>query len=280
MIYALYKYLPRKFLSTRMYHLARIENRPLKNLIIWAYCRITGANTDFAAEKNPFRYPSLNAFFTRALADGARPVDPDNDTLVSPVDGRCAMFGDITNGQLYQAKSQRYRLDALLNSQEDARHYQNGKTLTLYLAPDDYHRIHMPCDAVLTHSSFCPGDKHSVALDLLDKIPALFAANERLVCHFESAYGKMALIMVGALNVSSIETVWHGEYRDNGHNHYTHQPPLALRKGQEIGRFNLGSTVILCLENPDIRFTNLKLENGGKIRMGEPLAKLAESSRG
>ncbi len=269
MNYAFYKRLPRKWLSQQMYRLARIRNRPVKNTIIWLYQKITNAKTDFAKEKNPYHYRDLNDFFTRELADGARPVDPSPDALISPVDGRCAICGRIEEGQLFQAKQQRYSLEALLNSAKYAQTLKDGSTVTLYLAPDDYHRIHMPCAGQLTAMSFCPGDKHSVALDLLEKIPNLFAGNERLVCHFETEFGRMAMVMVGAMNVSSIETVWHGELHTAENNHYTYDPALSFAKGEEIARFNLGSTVILCFEKDAIELDSALLESGEKIRMGE-----------
>lgn len=266
-----YKLLPRKALSALFYRLARIEYPPVKNAIIWSYQKITGANTDFAGEKNPYRYKNLNDFFTRSLAPNTRIIDTDNSHIVSPVDGRCAIFGNLTEGKLYQAKTQQYSLSALLNSQSEAEKYQDGTTCTLYLAPDDYHRIHMPYDGKLIGMSFCPGDKHSVALNLLEKIPNLFAGNERLVCHFETSFGPMALVMVGALNVSSIETVWHGEVKDNGNNHYTYDNTPFYKKGDEIGRFNLGSTVILCFPKDAIELSNPKLSTGDKIQMGEAI---------
>lgn len=271
---ALYKLIPRALLTKAFYHLARIETPLLKNAIIWTYQKITGADTAFAVEKNPYRYRSLNDFFTRALAAGERSIDEEPQAFISPVDGRCAVFGSIEAGQLHQAKTRQYSLAALLNSAKYAEAFEGGSSVTLYLAPDDYHRIHMPCDARLTAMSFCPGDKHSVAIDLLEHIPNLFAGNERLVCHFDTEFGAMALIMVGALNVSSIETVWHGELRDSGDNHYRYSPAKTFKKGEEIGRFNLGSTVILCCSEDMIDFNNPKLGNGNKIRMGEAIGTL------
>lgn len=269
-----YRLIPRALCSRLFYFISRIELTWIKNCIIWIYCKITGAKTDFAAEKNPYSYRSLNDFFTRALADGARSIDEEEKVLVSPVDGRCAVYGNIENGRLFQAKTRDYSLAALLNSQRFADCFQNGKTLTLYLAPDDYHRIHMPCDGRLVMMSFCPGDRHSVALDLLEKIPNIFAANERLVLHFETDFGAMALVMVGALNVSSIETPWSGALYDQGDNFYSYDPPLFFKKGQEIGRFNLGSTVILCFPENALDFLNDKLATGDKIKMGEKIAEL------
>lgn len=267
-----YRLLPKKALSQLMYRAARIETPWLKNRLIRLYQHITGATTSFAAEKNPLAYPSLNAFFTRALATDARPIASEKNSFISPVDGRCAIFGEIKAGQLFQAKTQRYSLAALLNDAAYAEQFEHGQTATLYLAPDDYHRIHMPCDGELTAMTFCPGNRHSVALDLLERIPNLFAGNERLVCHFTTDFGELALVMVGALNVSSIETVWHGELHDNGDNHYRYDAPIAFKKGEEIGRFNLGSTVILCCTAGALHWTSEKLSNGEKIFMGEAIA--------
>ena len=271
----LYVLIPRRLTSALMHCLARIEKpRWLKNRIIAAYCRITGANTDFAAEKNPYAYRSLNDYFTRALADGARPIAPENSAITSPVDGRCATYGTVNTDTILQAKGLPYSVATLLGSAEWAEYFVGGSSATLYLAPDDYHRIHMPCDGQLLAMRFCPGDKHSVALPLLDKIPGIFAGNERVACLFETPFGKMALVMVGALNVSSIETVWHGVVLDrDNHNDYDYRADnLYYPKGAEIGRFNLGSTVILFFENSVIGWERAALDDGRKIHMGEIIA--------
>lgn len=273
MFYYYYRLLPRKLLSRLFYWLARIKIVWIKNVLIRGFCFVTKANTDFAAEKDPFAYPTLNAFFTRTLAADARPIDAAPESIISPVDGRCAYHHTIENGLMIQAKSQRYSLAALLNSYELAQAYESGTAITLYLAPDDYHRVHMPCDGHLVSMTFCPGDKHSVALDLLEKIPLLFAGNERLVCHFETELGKMSVIFVGALNVSSISTVWHGIVSDNGaDNHYFYPEKPFFAKGAELGQFNLGSTVILCFQSQQIDWQNEKLNNRDKILMGEKIA--------
>ena len=160
----LHTLIPRRLSSAVMYRLARVKTRFLKNAIIRAYTKITGANTDFAAEKDPYAYATLNDFFTRALAAGARPIDADNAAIVSPVDGRCAHYGAVQDGMTLQAKGLPYSVEALLGSREWADAFAGGSTATLYLAPDDYHRIHMPCDGRLLAMRFCPGDKHSVSL--------------------------------------------------------------------------------------------------------------------
>ena len=270
----LYTLIPRRLSSALMYRLARVKTRFLKNAIIRAYMKITGANMDFAAEKNPYAFATLNDFFTRALAAGARPIEADNAAIVSPVDGRCAHYGAVQDGMTLQAKGLPYSVEALLGSAEWADAFAGGSTATLYLAPDDYHRIHMPCDGRLLALRFCPGDKHSVSLSLLGRIPGIFSGNERAVCLFETPCGKMAVVMVGALNVSSIETVWQGELHDRGsRNLYDYSAEdLRFAKGAEIGRFNLGSTVILFFEKDVLGWKRDVLERATKIRMGEAIA--------
>lgn len=272
---SLYRLIPRRLTSSLMYRLSRIEMPWLKNTIIRHYMRLTGANTSFALEKNPYAYQSLNAFFTRALAEGERPIDASPDHIASPVDGRCAIWQTLEQKSLLQAKSIRYTVDELLGEHELADYYRNGETATLYLAPDDYHRIHMPCDGELVGMRFCPGDKHSVALGLLDKIPNIFAGNERVVAWFETEFGTMTLVLVGALNVSSIETVWHGVVHHNPQGntyHYTGQS-RRFGKGEEIARFNLGSTVILFFPQGRIAWDAATLADQKKILMGQKIAK-------
>ena len=251
----LYTLIPRRLSSAVMYRLARVKTRFLKNAIIRAYA-------------------TLNDFFTRALAAGARPIDADNAAIVSPVDGRCAHYGAVQDGMTLQAKGLPYSVEALLGSREWADAFAGGSTATLYLAPDDYHRIHMPCDGRLLAMRFCPGDIHSVSLSLLDRIPGIFSGNERAVCLFETPFGRMALVMVGALNVSSIETVWQGELHDRGsRNLYDYgTEDRRFAKGAEIGRFNLGSTVILFFEKDVLGWKRDVLERAAKIRMGEAIA--------
>lgn len=270
---SLYTLIPRRLTSKVMYHLARIKTPWLKNLIIRVYMRITGANTDFAAEKDPYAYNCLNDFFTRALAEGIRPIDADADSIASPVDGRCAVWQTIARDTMLQAKNIIYRVDELLGDEALAARYIDGETATLYLAPDDYHRIHMPCDGTLLGMRFCPGDKHSVALSLLNKIPNIFAGNERVVAWFDTKFGVMTMVFVGALNVSSIETVWHGVVHNHTNNTYDYaDTPRHFQKGEEIARFNLGSTVILFFPPNSIRWDEEALRDQRKILMGQKIA--------
>lgn len=270
---SLYTLIPRRLTSKVMYHLARIKTPWLKNLIIRAYMRITRANTAFAAKKNPYAYTSLNDFFTRALAEGTRPIDTDASSVSSPVDGRCAVWQTMHAQTLLQAKNIIYSAEELLGDATLAAHYTHGETATLYLAPDDYHRIHMPCDGTLLGMRFCPGDKHSVALSLLNKIPNIFAGNERVVAWFDTEFGVMTMVFVGALNVSSIETVWHGVVHNHTNNTYDYaDTPRHFQKGEEIARFNLGSTVILFFPPNSIRWDEEALRDQRKILMGQKIA--------
>lgn len=272
----LYSLIPRRLTSKAMYYLARITVPWLKNPIIRLYMHITGADTSFARKKNPYAYSSLNDFFTRELAEGERPLNTDKDTLVSPVDGRCAVWETMNDHTVLQAKNITYTIDELLGDTTLAEQYKNGATATLYLAPDDYHRIHMPCNGTLLGMRFCPGDKHSVALSLLNKIPNIFAGNERVVAWFDTEFGLMTLVLVGALNVSSIETVWHGVVHNNTNNDYDYSAtPRHFAKGDEIARFNLGSTVILFFPANRIIWQEDALRDHRKILMGQKIARRA-----
>lgn len=268
----IYFLLPRRALTRIMFFLARIRIKWIKNALIFIYMRITGARTDFAIENNPYAYPDLDAFFTRAIRPELRPIEAN---IVSPVDGRCAIYGRIEEGQMLQAKGMNYRLEALLGGEDWAQSFSEGQTATLYLAPDDYHRIHMPCDGRLLAMRYCPGDVHSVGLKWLNHIPHLFASNERLICLFETEYGLMAMVLVGALNVASIETVWQGAVRSKEKRHYHYQDQdKRFQKGEEIAQFHLGSTVILLWQKDQIHWREALLD-GQKIQMGQTLADAA-----
>ena len=267
----LYKLLPKRLTSWLMYKLARIEWPPLKNLIIRGYIHCTKANTDFSPEKNPLNYQSLNDFFTRPLIKELRPLETG---FVSPVDGRCAIWGEVNHRTVMQAKNISYSLAELLASNGWAELFDGGSQATIYLAPDDYHRIHAPCDCRLLAMHFVSGAKHSVALPLLGQIPRIFAANERLVCLFDSEeFGQFAMVWVGALNVSSISTRWAGEMRRQRNNHYDYRNyAMNFARGEELGQFNLGSTVILLLQRDKIQWDGARLD-GRKILLGQSLGR-------
>jgi len=268
--------LPHHLLSWLVYHLARVQWPPLKNFMLRVYLRLHEVNMEEAEEYNPFAYPSLNAFFTRQLKAEVRPIDSNSDSLVSPVDGTVSQAGVIRDGQIFQAKGHEYSLKTLLGgSDEMARPFVNGNFATLYLSPRDYHRIHMPCDGRLTDMIYVPGRLFSVAPHTVNTIPGLFARNERLVCRFETPAGIMIMVLVGAVNVSAIDTVWAGSITPPSkwhiqRSHYDAGVEISLKKGVEMGRFNLGSTVILLMEQ-DVKMGSL-LSAGNSLRLGQKIA--------
>ncbi len=253
-----------------MFKLARIRFKPFKNLAIRIYTQLNTVNLEDAEIADKYSYESLNAFFTRALKPEARPLDSDNSNWICPVDGTVSQAGAIENGRIFQAKGRDYSLLELLGGGETpAATFNNGKFATFYLSPRDYHRIHMPVDAELKQMTYIPGRLFSVAAYTVKAIPRLFARNERVVCLFETRHGPMVMVLVGAINVSATETVWHGLVTSVGGKIKRFNYPageVSLKRGDEMGRFNLGSTVIL------ITTENFKLEEriqaGAVVHMG------------
>jgi phosphatidylserine decarboxylase len=228
-----------------------------------------------AANPDPAAYASFNDFFTRALAPGARPI-ADAD-LVCPVDGAISQLGAIDGDAILQAKGHTYTVQALVGGDADlARPFLGGHFATLYLSPKDYHRIHMPCDGALTRMIHVPGELFSVNPTTARGVPGLFARNERVVCVFDGARGPFVLVLVGATIVGSMATVWHGvvnpprpgTVRDW---RYEGDKAVALKQGDEMGRFLLGSTVVLLFPPGPLAF-NAAWKARGAIRMGEPMA--------
>ncbi len=233
-----------------------------------------GVNMAEAANPDIASYPTFNEFFSRPLKPGARPLS-DAD-LISPVDGAISQFGPIRRDQIFQAKGHDYSTTTLVGGDAQlAQRFEDGHFATLYLSPKDYHRIHMPCDGRLTRMIYVPGDLFSVNPATARGVPGLFARNERVVCVFESEQGPFVLTLVGATIVGSMATVWHGvvnpprskqvrEWR------YDDQQ-IVLKKGEEMGRFLLGSTVVMLFPKGDLRF-NPAWAPAGAIRMGEAMA--------
>ena len=230
-------------------------------------------NMDEAAEPDIAAYKSFNDFFTRALKAGVRPLA--QAPLICPVDGAISQFGAIAGDQIFQAKGHRYSTTALLGG--DARlaaQFQDGLFATLYLSPRDYHRIHMPCAGRLTRMIHVPGELFSVNPTTARGVPGLFARNERVVCVFEhETLGPWALVLVGATIVGSMSTVWHGLIKREGPVHEWRYDTSGIRlaQGAEMGRFLLGSTVVMCFPKGALRF-NPSWEPGGAIKMGEVMA--------
>ena len=272
--------LPQHFLSRIVLRVTRIRLWPVKNLLIRSFLRGFKVNMSEAAQPNPLQYPSFNAFFTRALRHGARATDIDPGALVSPVDGTVSQIGRLNGSKLLQAKGHDYTLEALLDgAPEWAQRFTGGAFATLYLAPYNYHRIHMPIAGTLRAAWFVPGRLFSVNAVTAAAVPGLFAKNERVVCVFEDGPRAFAMVLVGALFVGSIATVWHGDVAPRSPHQRVDLPldtsrsPLKLSKGAEMGRFNMGSTVIL-LTPPDLVNWLPKFATGSRVEVGQMLARL------
>jgi phosphatidylserine decarboxylase len=280
--------LPQHFLSRLILRITRIRLRPIKNLLIRSFVRGFRPDLTEAAQPNPLEYPSFNAFFTRALRHGARPIDFDPGVLISPVDGTISQIGRLDGSRLLQAKGHHYTLEALLDgAPEWARRFEGGAFATLYLAPYNYHRIHMPMAGTLRAAWFVPGKLFSVNAVTAQAVPGLFAKNERVVCVFEETTVGLdrptgrafAMVLVGALFVGSIATVWHGDITPRSPRRRVDLPldasraRLSLDKGAEMGRFNMGSTVILLVP-PDTLEWLPRFTPGTTIEVGRMLARL------
>jgi phosphatidylserine decarboxylase len=239
---------PQKTLSRIVRAATRWTWRPWKDFLIGRVVRAYRVDMGEAAQPDPHAYPSFNAFFTRALREGARPLDGDGDAIACPADGRISQIGRIADGRILQAKGRLYSVAELLRDEAAAAAYRDGIFATIYLSPRDYHRVHMPLAGELVETLHVPGRLFSVAPTPVAEIPRLFARNERLVCHFRGEHGPFVVAMVGAMLVSGVTTVWGGpeippyaracnrrDWLDKG---------VKLARGAEMGRFEMGSTVI------------------------------------
>lgn len=275
---ALHSMLPGHFLSWLMFHIARIQNPGFKNFFIGVFAKLYKVNLEEAELEQIKSYPDFSAFFTRALKPGARPIDQDPKVLISPVDGTISELGPVLNGKMIQAKGFDYTVSELLGGSKAAAFFNKGSFCTIYLAPHNYHRIHMPANGRLREWSYQPGRLFSVSTQVVRKVPKVFVRNERVCAIFETDFGPMAVIMVGALFVGSIETVWNGRITPpHGQEAGTYSPmsPVVLMRGRELGRFNMGSTVIL-LAPPGMVAWRPHLKAGKEVRMGLALGNLAK----
>ncbi|RAP59183.1 archaetidylserine decarboxylase [Oleiagrimonas sp. MCCC 1A03011] len=243
--------LPHRFLSRIVYWATRWTWAPWKNFLIGQIVRRYNVDMRQAAQPDPRAYAHFNEFFTRELKPDARPLDADPRSIVSPADGRISQAGRIEEGRIFQAKGQSYTAAELLADEAAAAPYRNGHFATVYLSPRDYHRVHMPMDGELVSTRHVPGRIFSVAPFAVEAIPRLFARNERLICHFRGEHGPFAVILVGAILVSSVSTVWDGltipPYASRITDRDASGRGIRLARGQEMGRFNMGSTVIVLL---------------------------------
>ncbi|CAL1239549.1 archaetidylserine decarboxylase [Candidatus Methylocalor cossyra] len=283
-LFALLQYpLPQHPLSRLVGRLARCRQPLLKDLLIRAAVACYGVDLSEAEPADIRAYRCFNEFFTRALQPGARPIASEPGAVVSPADGRISQFGPITEGRLLQAKGKTYGVTELLGGDpERARPFQAGSFVTIYLSPRDYHRLHMPLSGTLRAMVHVPGRLFSVNAATTAQVPGLFARNERVVTLFDSEAGPMAVVLVGAIFVASIETVWHGVVTPPAGKavqmwEYPHQS-VTLERGAELGRFNMGSTVVVLFGQNAVRWRDLA--PGLQVRMGQTLAWIATRPAG
>jgi len=267
--------LPKHWLTAVIYRVARIRNVRIKNFLITRFVQLYDVNVEEIKLDLPQDFATFNDFFVRELQDGAREIDDHADSIVSPADGTVSLTGMLRADSVLQAKGLSYSLDDLLATDLDkAASYVNGRFATIYLAPYNYHRVHAPFDGELIAARYVPGDLFSVNEATVSRVAGLFRRNERLVMHFRTSSGPAVVIFVGALNVGSISTPWSGEIRPRKSgivdtidisNHDSN-----VRKGDLLGWFNMGSTVILLLPDGACEW-NDDLEPGDTLRMGESI---------
>ncbi|MDX1454504.1 MAG: archaetidylserine decarboxylase [Gammaproteobacteria bacterium] len=273
--------LPHHALSRVVHWLTRLRLGPLTTAAIKQFVKGFKVDLSLAVREEARDYDSFNDFFTRALKVSARPVDGSEKSVVSPVDGAVSQAMAIEDGRIFQAKGHSYTAAELLGSEEDAEMFSNGSFATIYLSPRDYHRIHMPLDGELSMVRHVPGRLFSVNTRTTAEVPGLFARNERVVTIFDTPAGKLAVVMVGAIFVGSIETVWAGEItpprgRDLKTWHYgtaSGRDGIRIAKGKELGRFNMGSTVILLAEQGRLSWDDI-MQPGAALKMGQRIGKL------
>lgn len=277
-LFALPQYLlPHHAISRLVLWLTRCRIVWLKNFLMKHFINHFNVNMAEAEQSNYRHYEFFNAFFTRALQPEARPLAQGGNVILCPVDGAVSQAGDIRHDTIFQAKGHDYSATTLLGGDPAlAKQFANGKFATLYLSPRDYHRIHMPVSGTLRQMIYVPGRLFSVNPKTVRCIPGLFARNERVVAVFDTELGALAMVLVGAINVACIETVWHGVVTPPHRKPvqrwaYAEKHAVVLAKGAEMGRFNMGSTVICLFANNQVRF-DASIAAGAAIQMGQKLA--------
>ena len=267
--------LPKHLLSRMVGWLAAAEAGVVTQFFIKIFIKAFKVDMDEAKYSDPSHYKTFNAFFTRELKDDIRPIKDDKNELCHSVDGRVSQFGKIIGDDIFQAKGHNYSLTTLLGGKPElATAFKGGDFATIYLSPKDYHRIHMPIEGKLTDMLHVPGELFSVNPLTAQNVPGLFARNERVVTLFDTPVGKVAIVLVGATIVASIETVWAGnitppESKTVQHWQYENED-ISLAKGEEMGRFKLGSTIVVCFEPGAVDFADLQA--GQVTRLGQPFA--------
>lgn len=270
---------PHHLLSRIVGWISRNQQDVLKNKLIRRFGKFYQTNTKEAVSRNLNRYPDLNSFFTRALKKDARPITQLENGIASPSDGVVSQAGFMRAGDVIQAKGRSFSVTALLGGESShIESYQKGVFATIVLSPGDYHRVHMPFDGTLLETVHIPGRLFSVNPTTQNRIPDLYARNERVVCFFESQAGPMALVMVGSIFSASIETVWDGiitppTHAEIRHWNYPYNPPGG-KKGEEMGRFNMGSTVIVLFAGDKVCWES-DFVAGSSVKMGQLIGKLS-----
>lgn len=272
---ALQRLAPQQLLSRGAGLLASTSNAAIKNQFVRWFVQRYQVDMSEALEEDPTAYACFNDFFTRALKPGARPIAAEFDAVVCPADGAVSQIGAIRNGRVFQAKGQDFSVAELLGGDvQAAADFAGGQFVTVYLSPRDYHRVHMPVAGTLKRMVHVPGDLFSVNTVTAEEVPRLFARNERVVCHFETAFGPMVVVLVGAMIVASIETVWAGlvtpQRRRIRSFEYGNVQPIHLEKGQEMGRFLLGSTAVVLFPEGAVNWET-ELAALSHLRMGQKI---------
>lgn len=267
---------PQQTLSELAGFFAKSQNPYVKKAFVHAFAKVYDIDLSEYERGNLDDYESFNDFFTRELKDGMRPLDDTADGIASPADGQISQIGTITNGQLLQAKGRDYDVGQLLADFELGKAFMDGSFATIYLAPTNYHRVHMPFDGTLIATRYVPGTLFSVNDITAKNVPDLFARNERLVCEFDTTFGRACVVLVGAMIVAGIESVATGAIKRTPYiQHRTHD--IALKKGDELGRFYLGSTAIIVLPKTANTAWGDEFVHGKAVVMGQRIGRLTKS---
>ena len=280
-LFVLFQYLlPRHWLTRLVWRIARIRNPRVKDLLITNFAKAFDVALDEVKLEVPGGFATFNEFFIRELNEGAREIDDDDDAIVSPVDGTVSAAGTIRADMIFQAKGIDYTVgDLLATDLDEVEHYIDGSFATIYLAPYNYHRVHAPFSCELVAARYVPGDLFSVNEATVSRLKGLFRRNERLVMHLRTDHGPAVLVFVGALNVGSISTPWTGEVRPRKTGVVdvldTSAHPTRVEKGDLLGWFNMGSTVILLM-SPGAAEWDDDLDPGETVRVGEEIGELQD----
>jgi len=269
--------LPARLIGALVHRLARSRHVWLKNTLIRSFTRLFTIDETEMDAARAIDYPSFNAFFTRALKPGVRPIDADPHSICSPVDGTVQQAGQVSDGRLFQAKGMSFTATRLLGAQAaDSEPFDGGAFMTIYLAPHNYHRVHAPLDGKLRRMHFVPGTRFSVNRATANSISGLFARNERVACLFDGKHGPYWLVFIGAMNVASISTAWAGEIVSGGeprHERFDAETAPSFNKGDYIGHFNLGSTIIVIFPR-DVAVLDQSLQPHSTVTVGQRIGSL------